>query len=36
MLKHKFQSVGKRYTLPWSVHPILGFRCVCHGLPFRF
>jgi hypothetical protein len=31
VLKHKFQSVGKRYT-PWrSVLPELGFKCVCPG-----
>jgi hypothetical protein len=29
VLKHKFQSVGKRYTPSWSVLPTLGFKCVC-------
>jgi len=29
VLKHKFQSVGKRYMPSWSVLPILGFKCVC-------
>jgi len=26
MLKHKFQSVGKRYTPSWSVLPTLGLK----------
>ena len=29
VLKHKFQSVGKRYTPSWSGLPALGFKCVC-------
>jgi len=28
MLKHKFQSVGKRCTPSWSILPVLGFKCV--------
>ena len=30
VLKHKFQSVGKGYTLSWSVRSLLGLKCVCH------
>jgi len=28
VVKHKFQSVGKRYTPSWSVLALLGFECV--------
>jgi hypothetical protein len=34
VFKHKFQSVVKRYTPPWSVFPVLGFKCVCPALTY--